>query len=367
MIKGRLLLILIACLALCTVSVSAFTVQPPDGIPSGDLAPGTKLTIDTTVSFRSTGATTFPGDNSLQLYTDLDSPRWTYTIVINGIDNPRAPTGLRTTRISGFELEYPSAMDVRVRVNLEGTVPEVAITEDKSVIRIRQLDASDNVREEFLVTRTVINPAEVQASITAAKAELQTLKTAIDAAHNDGVNTAPIEVKYNAAKTALESGSAAGSNIGTAQTHLSTARTNIDDAKKLLDQTVVQHSISVAEGYLTEIDGIIDYLSNERGRAGDSRVILLTSKRQSIKNLADTAKDSYETGNYARAQTQAQDAVRDGERVVQEARDLREDIESLPVVVDPGKPFLWIIIAGAIIAVVGFVVVKKRRAWDELG
>ena len=365
--KGRLLLILIAFLALCAVSVSAFTVQPPDGIPTGDLAPGTKLTIDTTVSFRSTGGTTFPGDHSLQLYTDLDSPRWTYTIVLNGIDNIRPPTGSRIARISGFELEYPSSMDLRVRVNLQGTVPEVSTTGDKSIIRIRQLDSSDAVREEFLITRTVVNPAEVQSSINAAKGDLQTLKSAIDAAHNDGVNTAAIEIKYNAAQTALESASAAGSNVGTAQTHLSTARTNIDEAKVLLDQTIVQHSISKAEGYVAEIDGIIDYLSNERGRASDSRVILLTSKRQSIKNLVDTAKDSYETGNYARAQTQARDAVADGERVLQEARDLREDIESLPAVVDPGKPFLWIIVGGAIIGVIGFVVIKKRRAWDELG
>ncbi|MCP1715745.1 hypothetical protein J2T58_001614 [Methanocalculus alkaliphilus] len=363
--KGRLLLILIAFLALCAVSVSAFTVQPPSGIPTGDLAPGTKLTIDTTVSFKHTDGTTIPDDNSLQLFTDLDSPRWTYTIVLDGIDNPRQPTGFRTTRISGWELNYP--FDVSVRVNLEGTVPEVSTTGDKSIIRIRQLGSSDNVREEFLVTRTVINPAEVQTRIVSAKSDLQVLKTAIDNAHDDGVDTANIDTKYNAAKVSLESAEAAGANVATAQTHLNAAQTQIAEAETLLEQTIVQHSISKAEGYVAEIDGIIDYLSNERGRASDSRVILLTSKRQSIKNLVDTAKDSYETGNYARAQTQARDAVADGERVLQEARDLREDIESLPAVVDPGKPFLWIIVGGAIIGVIGFVVIKKRRAWDELG
>ncbi|MBR1369164.1 hypothetical protein RJ53_06525 [Methanocalculus chunghsingensis] len=369
MIQGRLLLILIACLALCTVSVSAFTVQPPSGIPSGDLAPGTRVNIDTTVSFPTTSGTTFPSSDTLQFYTELESVRWNIVIVLNAIENPRPLDTGRIVRISGFELEYPGSMDLKVRVNLEGTTPEVTTTDDKTILRIRQLGPNDVVRGggEYSITRKVVNPAEVQSSINSAKADLQTLKTSIDAAQSDGVNTAAIEVKYNAARTALESASAAGTNVGTAQTHLSTARTNIDEAKILLEQAVVQHSISTAEGYLAEIDSIIDYLSNEQGRAGDSRVILLTSKRQSIKNLIDTAKDSFEVGNYARAETQAQDAVEDGQRVLQEARDLKEDIESLPTVVDPDKPFLWIIIAGIIIVVIGFVVVKKRRAWDELG
>jgi hypothetical protein len=368
-----LLTILLACCALCAVSATAITVQPPTGIPTGDLAPGTRINVETTVTnFISGSGTTFPGSDTLQFYTDLESPKWNIVIVLNGIDNPRPVTSSRTVRIPGFELEYPtgtSGFELRVRVNLEGTVPEVSTTADQAIIRIRQLDSSDNVRTngEFIVTRTVVNPSEVKANIITAKSDLLAFKTSIDAAKEDGVDTSAIDAKYNAAQTALQSAEAAGDNVASAQSFLSTARTAISEGETLLEQAVVQHAISGAESTLAEIDEVLDYFTTNKSMGSDARVVLLSSKRQSVKNQIDTAKGNFDTNNLALAERQAKDALDEGKSVLAEARELQEEVESLPVFVDPGQPYLWIVIGAIAIIVIGFVVMKKRNAWDELG
>ena len=59
------------------------------------------------------------------MFTDLDKPRWTYTIIVNGIENLRPVMGGRTLSISGFELNYKTSDEVSVRVTLEGVAPIV--------------------------------------------------------------------------------------------------------------------------------------------------------------------------------------------------------------------------------------------------
>lgn len=155
-------IIFLCCCALLCVSASAtLTVVPPIGIPSGDLVPDTHVTIETTITdFFTESGTTFPGTDTLQFYTDLDSPKWNIALVLNSIENPRPVETSRTVRIPGFELEYPSTSELKVRVSLEGVVPDVTTPSDKTIIRIRQLDSSDNVRSggEYIVSRLVSNP-----------------------------------------------------------------------------------------------------------------------------------------------------------------------------------------------------------------
>ena len=365
-----LLTILLACCALCCISATAITVQPPTGLPTGDLTPGTRVNIETTITnFISASGTTFPGTDTLQFYTDLDSPRWNIAIVLNSIENPRPVESSRTVRISGFDLEYPSTSELKVRVSLEGVVPDVSATSDKTVMRIRQLDSSDNVRAqgEYIITRKVINPAEVQTAIVSAKAELQTFKNEIDAAKAEGVDTTEADTKYNTAQTALQSAEAAGNNAGLAQSNLNSAQAAIADGRALLERALVQHAITSADATLAEIDGVLDYFTTNKSMGSDSRVVLIASKRQSVKNQIDTAKGNFDSNNLALAERQADDALAEGKIVLAEARELQEEVESLPVFVDPGQPFLWIVLGAIVIIVVGFIVMKKRNAWDELG
>lgn len=369
--KIRLLLtILIACCALCAASATAMTVQPATGLQSGDLTPGTRVNIETTITdFISASGTTFPGTDTLQFYTDLDSPKWNIAIVLNSVENPRPIEGGKTIRISGFELEYPSSSELKVRVSLEGVVPDVTATTDKTVLRIRQLDSSDNVRSggEYIVTRKVINPAEVQTAIVSAKGDLQTFKSEIDTAKAEGVNTAEAETKYNNALTALQSAEAAGTNAALAQSNLNLAKTALSEGRTILEKASVQHKITSAESVLSEIDAIITDLTVNLSRGSDSRVILISSKRQSVKNQIDTAKGNYDANNLPLAERQASDALNEGNTVLTEARILQEEISTLPEFIDPGKPYLWVVIGAIVILILGFVVIKKRRAWDELG
>ncbi len=365
-----LLTILLACCALCAFSVTAITVQPPTGLPTGDLTPGTRVNIETTITnFISASGTTFPGSDTLQFYTDLDSPKWNIAIVLNSIENPRPVESGRTVRISGFDLEYPSTSELKVRVSLEGVVPDVSATSDKTVMRIRQLDSSDNVRPngEELFTKKVINPAEVQTEIASTKTELQIFMNEIDEAKARGADTTEAYTKYTTAQTALQSAEVAGNNAGLAQSNLNSAQAAIADGRALLERAVVQHAITSAESTLAEIDGVLNYFTTNKSMGSDARVVLLSSKRQSVKNQIDTAKGNYDTNNLALAERQADDALAEGKSVLAEARELQEQVESLPVFVDPGQPYLWIILGAIAITVIGFVVMKKRNAWDELG
>ena len=54
-----------------------------------------------------TAGDTFPVGSDLVMTTDLANPKWTYTIVLDTVENPRNPVGGQTLDLSGFELSYP--------------------------------------------------------------------------------------------------------------------------------------------------------------------------------------------------------------------------------------------------------------------
>jgi hypothetical protein len=61
---------------------SAFMVSPVSVDPSGVLNPGDPVNVSYTV-YAATG-TAFPSFDDLQFVTELDNPRWTYSIIVNG-------------------------------------------------------------------------------------------------------------------------------------------------------------------------------------------------------------------------------------------------------------------------------------------
>ncbi len=246
----RILIVFFTFCILCCGTATALLVQSPTGIPTGDLVPGTKLTIETTITkFTTDSETTFPASDTLQFYTDLNSAKWDIAIVLNGIGNPRPLSTGRTNRITGFELSYPSDMDLRVRVSLEGVVPEVSKTSDLEILRIRQLDSSDKIRTdgEFVVTRTVIKAGEVQEAIASAKTELDGFQRELFAAKAAGTDTAAAERKVIAAQIAIEDAEAAGENYQSAQSHLTIARSAIVDGEALLQEAIDNPLVNLTE------------------------------------------------------------------------------------------------------------------------
>jgi len=164
-----LILLFIVCIQAvsATISVSSITVDP-----TGSLTPNTPITASFTI-----GANDFPSDGEVQLFTDLDNSTWTYTIIVNGIENLRPVERGDTLSISGFELSYKTSDEVSVRVSLEGTGPIVSTVSDQVLVRISEVDSNGHITTvhteyynqlSYSVIRTIpsgINPGE-QFSVT---------------------------------------------------------------------------------------------------------------------------------------------------------------------------------------------------------
>jgi hypothetical protein len=132
---------IICCILLFLIhGVAAFTVGSVSVDPPGNVYPGNAVNVSYTV-YAAYGAA-FPSYDDLQFITELDDPRWTYSIAVNGAKNTRPVTGGRTVTINGFELGYRNQDDVVVYVSLQGTIPAGAVLgTNKTLVKIQELDA----------------------------------------------------------------------------------------------------------------------------------------------------------------------------------------------------------------------------------
>ncbi|MCX6376704.1 MAG: hypothetical protein NTU88_11845, partial [Armatimonadetes bacterium] len=97
----------------------ARTVSPVLVTPYGYLPKGTPVTAVFTINV----AGVYPSGGEEQLFTDLYHPNWTYTIIVNGVENLRPVMEGSTLIISGFELSYRASDVVSVHVTLKGAAP----------------------------------------------------------------------------------------------------------------------------------------------------------------------------------------------------------------------------------------------------
>lgn len=124
--------------------VSAWTVQNLVIKPgAGPIPPQTPVTVSCTVSFDSwiTGST-FPSQNSLDMYTDLENAQWVVTKTDLVEDRPPVTSTFLTTggvraRIDGWSLSYESTK-FELNVQLRGIAPAVNQTQDKTIIRVQE-------------------------------------------------------------------------------------------------------------------------------------------------------------------------------------------------------------------------------------
>ncbi|RQD83848.1 MAG: hypothetical protein D5R96_02055, partial [Methanocalculus sp. MSAO_Arc2] len=140
---------------------SGLGVENVEGIPTGELIPGTELEIYCTITdFIEGEGFTIRGTDTVEFYTDLHSARWHFTFIIGGRGIEWPPRSGGRVTITGYDLSYPDDYTIKLRVQLTGEVPYVITTSDKTILRVRQLDSGDRVRSggEYLVTRTVQTP-----------------------------------------------------------------------------------------------------------------------------------------------------------------------------------------------------------------
>ena len=375
MMKGfnKWVLIAVAFL-LCVQAVSAFTVSSVTVTPTGDLTPGTAVTVSYKVDFQSSGSTTFSSSNDLQMTTDLANPKWTYTILLDGVENPRQPTGGKSIMLTGFELSYKSGVEESIRVTLEGTAPSVDKTTDKTIVKIQELDSSGSIITSSIVEKkaSVINTAEVTGAISARTNDLQSFRSQIDEKAALGIDTSAAESKYNDAKSKIDAARALPSNqYSTAQTYLTDAQTAITDGGKAIDKAWAEYEVANAQTPITNVDVVIAWFKGNQSTANDVNLPTIITKREVAVGYISNANDEIASGNYAQARVKAEDAYNKGNESYNDALALQKKVSSgwtfpaLPSI--GGSVFIIIGIIVVVIVIVGIVIYRKRSRWDELG
>lgn len=361
-------ILLTAILLFCISAASAFSVTSISIDPSGSLIPGTAVTVSYKID-----ASGFTSGDDLQFYTDLESPKWVYTIVVNGVDNQRPALGGRTLTITGFELSYKTGDEVTVRATLEGKAPTVTETTDKTIIRIQEIGSNGAAITSTKVERTgkVINTGEVPKVIAERDSELQTYRTHIDEKAVLGIDTSDAEAKYNEAKQKIDSARARStSQYVEALADLTAAQTSISDGEKALDKAWAENEVAAAQIPINNVDAVIAWFKGNQSTANDQQLPAIVTKREVAVSYISTANDQIASGEYTQARSKAQEAFTKGNESYIDALARQKQLTSgwsfsLPQI--PGGIFIVLGVIVVILVAVGIVIYRKRSRWDELG
>lgn len=377
MMKGVTKWIILAAILLSLIpAISAFTVSSINIEPTGSLTPGTPVTITYKLEFPASSGETFPSGSELQMSTDLDKPVWSWTLVLDEIDNPRPQEAGRMLSLSGFELSYPSDVDQKIRVTLQGTAPTVETTTNKTLIRLQEVDSNNNVVTSSKVERTtlVINVGEVSSAIAAKKADLETFRTHIDEKAAIGIDTSAAEVKYNDANAKIAAAAALPtSQYSTALSYLSTSTDLITDGEKALDKSWAEMEVLNSQTPIANVDKEIAWFKGNKSTSDLPELSPIISKREIAVSYISTANDEIASGQYAQARTKAAEAFSKGNESYTDILALREKTEKsgwLPNITLPKLPGILpiiIVVVVIVLVAVGIIIYRKRSSWDELG
>jgi hypothetical protein len=356
-------------LIVCIQAVSAsMTVESVTVDPSGSLTPGTPVTVQFKID-----AGSFPSGGEIRLFTDLDSPKWTYTIIVNGVENLRPVEGGRTLAISGFELSYKPADEVSVRTTLEGVAPPVTQTTNKTIVRVTEYDANGKPVTSSQVEKTalVINTGEVASTIASADAELQVYRTHIDEKAALGIDTAAAEAKYNEAQQYIDSARSRPSNeYAGAEADLTAATAAIKDGETALDKAWAEYEVAAAQIPINNVDAIITWFKGNSSTANDQQLPTIITKREVAVSYVSTANDDIASGSYAQARQKAQDAFLKANESYTEALARQKELSSgwsLPIPKINSTLIIILGVVAVILVVVGVIIYRRRSRWDELG
>jgi len=365
LLKGTILVLLLIC---CIHAVSAFSVGSMSIDPSGSLTPNSPVTVTFKID-----AGDFTSDSEIQIFTDLEKPKWTYTIIVNDVENLRPVFGGRTLAISGFELSYKKSDTVAVRVSLEGLAPAVDKTTNKTLVRITEYDGNNKAITSTQVEKTaiVINTGEVTSTIQASDAELQDYRTQIDEKAALGIDTSAAEAKYNEANQKISSARSRPSNqYAEALADLNAAKTAIEDGKTVLDKAWAEYEIAAAQVPINNVDAIIGWFKGNSSTANDQQLSTIVTKREVAVSYISNANDNIAQGNYAQARQKAQEAFAKGNESYTDALARQKQLmsgwfPSLPKINSTVGIIIGVVVV--ILIIVGVVIYRKRSQWDELG
>lgn len=374
--KGLTKWIIIAVfLIFCIHAVSAFGVETITVDPSGSLTPGTPVIVTFKVDLSGAGDETFTSGNELDMSTDLDKPTWTYSLVLDGVDTAQPSSSGRVLAVSGWILSYPSSVEESMKVTVQGNAPTVSQTTNKTMIKIEEVDSHNNIITSTVVERTavVVNVAEVQAKVTEKESALQTFRSHIDEKSALGIDTADAEAKYSDAQQKITTAKTLPSTqYSQAYSNLDAAQKSIDDGETALDRAWADNEVTNAQIPINNVDAVIAWFKGNKSTSDDAQLAAIIAKREVAVSYISTANDDISNGKYADARNKAQEAFNKGNESYTDALARKKVLESgwfqLPTLPKlPGGIFLIVGIVVVILAVVGYVIYRKRSRWDELG
>ncbi len=368
LLKWTVLVLLLIC---CIQTVSAEITVPSLTVdPSGSLTPGNQVTV----SFKIDTYGDFPTGGEIQIFTDLDEAKWTYTIFVNDVEATRSPgEGGHTLSLIGFLLRYKDNDEVSVRGTLEGVAPAADQTSNKSIIRITEYDTNGKPITSTRVERTalVINMGEVATTISSSDAELQVYRVHIDEKAALGIDTSAAEVKYNLAEQKINSARSRPSNeYSAALGDLAAATAAIKEGETALDRAWAENEIAHAQQSINNVDSIIAWFKGNSSTANDQQLPTIITKREVAVSYISNANDNIAAGNYALARQKAQDAFLKGNESYTEALARQKSVGSgwsLPIPKINSTVGIIIGVIAVILIVVGVIIYRKRSQWDELG
>jgi len=356
---------------------SAFSVGNITISPSGDLVSGvTRASASYIVKYQSSGGYTFESGNTLQMDTEMDGATWTYSVVLDGIENPSKTENGPNIRLSGWELSYPSKRTVSLKVKMEGVAPAVDKSEEKILVRVRELTGGNApiTGSQVVKTKMVLNPSSIGQTISAESVNLTALRTKIDTLAGRGVDVSSVEGKYGQASTLLQNAQQT-TDLARASTALSQATKIIDEIESAVVVMEADNSISRAESSIGQTDEIINYLNVNKSMSSDARVMPIIARWEIAAEKLTTAKDLRSQGKYTEAAKKADEAVEKGDEVLAEAQALKEKVDAglLSGLGNHGSALggsiltIVIVLGVAVLLVVGIILFRRRRRWDELG
>lgn len=353
----------------------AYTVNSMSISPSGALTPGTTVDISFKVQMPS-GSTT---SNSLQLYTQLEKPKWSYIINVNDVANGLTEASTKTVNINSFLLTYKSGDDVSVTVTLEGTAPSVTETTNQTLIQVSDVDSNGHASDtKYTQSALVVNTNDVTTSIANANSQLSQFRTEIDEKAAMDIDTSAAEAKYNDAQAKINTAqSLPSTSYVDALNNVNTAISTITDGETLLDKAWAEKEISDAMGPVNNVDALIAYFNGNSSTANDARLSEIITKREVAASYISAANDALTNGNFAQARTKADDAYSKGNESYNDALTFKASVEatwnplgglgSIGSIFSSSVLFIVVGVIAVVLIIVGIIIYRKRARWDELG
>ncbi len=381
-LKTSLVVLLILIVGITAASASISVNKNIAITPVGELVsnqtPPILVTAIFTINFNPIGVETFPSGDTLTMSTDLENGQWSYITSLDGNPNPAVTANGRNVNINGWGLSYPSKRELSMKVTLNGEVPTVTASGNKTIIRVAELVSNSDPVFDRVWERYVIDPRDIDEKIAAMKIALTAFRALIDEKAQAGIDTTGAMEKYSAANTAI-SNAGKSSAYSAKQTYLTNAQVLLKDGQAALDRAIVQPVINEAQTLIDQTDGLITYFKVDRSMGNDPRLVPIIQKRDRAADLLSEAKDLLPKNDF----TGAKDRVLLSSDMAKQSYDaalaLRKEIGDPQW--DPvewlagifgglGSILIYIAIIAviAVVVVVGIVLYRRRRTdWDELG